>query len=153
MSTTAKNHHYMSHFIPSHCRIHHGHHRKTISTKCTYLIRKLRHMIGHRPALVLPRAHVISLGVLLSPWAWPITLAGTILHVTKLLWARGVIAWKHDMIMVKRRTEQNLNRWTISYRTDHCSRSATPRPASHPRWLKSPSTLLWELPVLHASHS
>lgn len=56
------------------------------------LIRKLRHMIGHRPALVLPRAHVISLGVLLSPWAWPITLAGTILHVTKLLWARGVIA-------------------------------------------------------------
>jgi hypothetical protein len=79
----------------------------TTTSNCTYLIRKLRHVIGHRPALVLPRAHVISLGVLLPPWACPITLAGTILYVSKLLWARSVIACKHDMIMVNRRTEQN----------------------------------------------
>lgn len=56
------------------------------------LIRKLRHMVGHRPPLVLPRAHVVSLGVLLPPWTWPITLGGTILHVTKLLWPRSIVS-------------------------------------------------------------
>jgi len=61
----------------------------------TYLIRKLRHMVGHRAALVLPRAHVVSLGVLLPPWTRPITLAGTILHVTNLLWPRSIVPWKY----------------------------------------------------------
>jgi hypothetical protein len=154
MSTTAKYHHYMSHFIPLRCRIHDSQHRNiTSTTTCTYLIRKLRHVIGHRPALVLPRAHVISLGVLLSPWAWPITLTGTILHVTKLLRARGIIAWKHDIIMVNKHTEQYLSGWTTSCGADHCWRSATSHPASHPRQIKSPSTLLWELPIVRASHS
>jgi hypothetical protein len=51
-------------------------------------------MVGHRPPLVLPGAHVVSLGVLLPPWTWPITLGGTILQVTKLLWPRSIVSWR-----------------------------------------------------------
>lgn len=66
---------------------------------CAYrahLIRKLSHMVGQRPPLVLPWAHAVSLGVLLPPWTWSITLGGTILHVTKLLWPRSIVSWRGE---------------------------------------------------------
>jgi hypothetical protein len=78
-------------------------------------------VVGHWPALVLAGAHVISLGVLLTPWTRPITLAGTILHVTHLLWPRIIVPWKYKKGkgFGELQEKTNLGIFWLSYKTSH----------------------------------